>query len=208
VAHVSRVTLMVHASDLRLVEYVMKVMAGQPDGATREEIRRHLNQDGSAPRGAPPPRPPRPPPPPGGAPRPGGVHSPAGVAPPGRALPPRSPGGAPPQRSLPPGRQGASSYHSPPANHGSDSNSDDSDNPRPPVRRHLHGGRGSTCRTGGSGTRGVLGELFDKEISLREWVLVWEMEAVVRKVMQEVPRETMIPGMWVLGGVVAVVVGW
>jgi len=55
--------------------------------------------------------------------------------------------------------------------------------------------------------RGVLEELLDKEIWLGVWVLVWEMEVVARKVMQEVPRETMIPGMWVLGGVVAVVVG-
>jgi len=38
------------------------------------------------------------------------------------------------------------------------------------------------------------------------WVLVWEMEVVARKMMQEVPRETMILGMWVLGGLVAVVV--
>jgi len=56
--------------------------------------------------------------------------------------------------------------------------------------------------------RGMLGELLDKDIWLGVWVLVWEMEVVVRKVMREVPRETMIPGMWVLGGVVAVVVGW
>jgi len=35
------------------------------DGATREEMRRHLNQDGGALRGAPPPSPS---PPPGGAP--------------------------------------------------------------------------------------------------------------------------------------------
>ena len=28
------------------------------------------------------------------------------------------------------------------------------------------------------------------------------------EVMREVPRETMIPGMWVLEGVVALVVGW
>ena len=56
--------------------------------------------------------------------------------------------------------------------------------------------------------RGVLGELLDKEIWLGVWVVVWEMDVVARKVMREVPRETMIPGMWVLGGVVAVVVGW
>jgi len=53
---------------------------------------------------------------------------------------------------------------------------------------------------------GVQGELLDKEIWLGVWVLVWEMEVVARKVMREVPRETMIPGMWVLGGMVAVVV--
>jgi len=56
--------------------------------------------------------------------------------------------------------------------------------------------------------RGVLGELFAKEIWLGVWVLVWEREVVARQVMREVPRETMILGMWVLGGVVAVVVGW
>ena len=56
--------------------------------------------------------------------------------------------------------------------------------------------------------RGVLGELLDKEIWLGVWVLVWEIEVVARKMMREVPRETMIPGMWVLGGVVAVVVEW
>ena len=56
--------------------------------------------------------------------------------------------------------------------------------------------------------RGVLGGLLDKEIWLGVWVLVWKMKVVVRKVMREVPRETMIPGMWVLGGVAAVVVGW
>jgi len=55
--------------------------------------------------------------------------------------------------------------------------------------------------------RGVLGELLDKEIWLGVWVLVWEMEVVARKVMQEVPKETMIPRMWVLGGMVVVVVG-
>ena len=94
--------------DLRLVEDVMNVMAGQPDGATREEMRRHLNEDGGAPRGAPPS-----PHPPGGAPRPGGAPCPAGVPPPGHAPPPAPPGGAPPQRGAPPCRQGASSHHSP-----------------------------------------------------------------------------------------------
>jgi len=56
--------------------------------------------------------------------------------------------------------------------------------------------------------RGVLGELLDKEIWLGLRVPAWEMELVARKVMREVPRKTMIPGMWVLGGVVAVVVRW
>jgi len=54
----------------------------------------------------------------------------------------------------------------------------------------------------------VLGELLDKEIWLGVWVLLWEMEVVARKVMREVLRETVIPGIWVLGRVVAVVVGW
>ena len=56
--------------------------------------------------------------------------------------------------------------------------------------------------------RVVLGELLDKEIWLRVWVLVWEMEVVALKVMREVPREIMMPGMWVLAGMVAVVVLW
>ena len=59
-AHAGRVTLIVQ--DLRLVVGVVNVMAGQPDDATQEEMRRHLNLDGSAPRDAPPP--PSPPPPP------------------------------------------------------------------------------------------------------------------------------------------------
>jgi len=37
VAHAARVALMVQ--DRRLVEDFMNVMAGQPDGATREEMR-------------------------------------------------------------------------------------------------------------------------------------------------------------------------
>jgi len=56
--------------------------------------------------------------------------------------------------------------------------------------------------------QGVLGELLDNAIWLGVWVLIWEMEVVARKVMREVPRETIILGMWVLGAVVAVVVGW
>jgi len=42
----------------------MNVMAGKPDGATREEMRGHLNQDGGACGGSPPVPPP-----------PGSVHS-------------------------------------------------------------------------------------------------------------------------------------
>jgi len=175
-AHAGRVTLMVQ--DLRLVEYVKNVMAGQPDGATQEEMRRHLNEAGGAPGGAPPPSPhspppggaPPPPPPPRGAPRPGGALRPCGasrpcgaprparVPPPRRAPPPHPPPGAPPPRcSAPPLRQRASSHHSPPANAGSDSHSDDSDNPRPPVRSRLYGGPGSTSQTGGSSTTGGAG---------------------------------------------------
>jgi len=186
-AHAGRLTLMVQ--DMGLVEDVMNVMAGQPDGATQEEMRRHLNKAGGAPGGAPPPPPPPPPPggapppppppwgapppppPPGGAPppppppagapppppSPGGaprlVHGP----PPGRAPPPPPPGCVPPRCSAPPCRQGASSHHSPPANDGSDSHSDDSDNPRQPVRRCLYRGPGSTSQTGGSGTTGGAG---------------------------------------------------
>ncbi|RPA89733.1 hypothetical protein L873DRAFT_593743 [Choiromyces venosus 120613-1] len=40
VAHVGRVTLTV--TDLRLVDDVMNVMAGKPDGETREEQRHHI----------------------------------------------------------------------------------------------------------------------------------------------------------------------
>ena len=75
-AHAGRVTLLVQ--DLRLVENVMNVINGQPDGATQEEMRGHLDQDGGAPRGArlPPPLPPPSdaPPPPWGAPHPGGAQ--------------------------------------------------------------------------------------------------------------------------------------
>jgi len=171
--HAGRVTLMVQ--DLRLVEDVMNVMAGQPDGTTWEEMRGHLKEDGSASRGAPPPPPPPPPPecapppppPSGGAPRPSGAPRAAGVPPPGRAPPSSPPAGAPPRPSAPPCHQGAASHHSLPANEGSDGDSDDSDNPRPPVRRHLYYGPVSTSRTGGSCTTGVLGELLDKEIWLR-----------------------------------------
>jgi len=169
-AHAGRMTLMV--SDLTLVQDVMNVMAGQPDGATGEEMRRHLNEYGGAPMGAPlppppPPHlggPPAPPTPPGGAPRPGSAPRPAGVPPPGRAPPPPPPGGAPPRRGAPLGRQGASSPHSPPANDRSDRDSDDSDNHRPPVRHRLYSGPWSTSQTGGSGTTGMLEELLDKEI--------------------------------------------
>ena len=54
----------------------------------------------------------------------------------------------------------------------------------------------------------MLWQLLDKEIGLGLWVLVWEMEVVARKVMREVPRETMIRGRWVLGEVVVVVLRW
>jgi len=138
--------------DLRLVEDVMNVMPGQPDGATGEEMRSHLNQDSGAPGGAPPPLPlPR------RAPRPGGAPRPAGVSPPGRAPPPPPAGRAPPRPGPPPHRQGASSHHSLSANDGSDSDSDDSDNPCPSVRRCLYGGPGSTSWTRGSGTTGGAG---------------------------------------------------
>jgi len=135
-----------------------------------------------------------------GLPSPGGAPHPASIPPPGHAPPPPPPRGAPSRRDAPPHYQEASSHHSPPANDGSDSANDDSDNPRPPVRRCLYGGPGSTSQTGGIATTLVLEELLDNEIWLRVWVLVWEMEVVVRKVMREVPRETMLPGMWVLRG--------
>ena len=50
--------------------------------------------------------------------------------------------------------------------------------------------------------------MLDKQIWLGVWVLVCEIEVVVRKGMLEMPKKTMIPGMWVLEGVAAVVVGW
>jgi len=43
-------------------------------------------------------------------------------------------------------------HYSPAANDGSDSDSDNSDNRRPCVSRHFHGGPGRTSRTGGSRT--------------------------------------------------------
>lgn len=55
---------------------------------------------------------------------------------------------------------------------------------------------------------GVLGQLLDKEKWLGMWVLVWEKEVVVRKVVREVLMGTMILARWVLGGAVGVVVGW
>jgi len=56
---------------------------------------------------------------------------------------------------------------------------------------------------------GKQGKLLDKEIWLRVCLLGSEMVVVVRKMVQEVPRETIIPGMWVQRGlVVVVVVGW
>ena len=138
-------------------------MAGQPDGATREEMRHYLNEDSGAPWGAPSPSP-SPPrsrgthgpggaPALGAAPHPGRALHPAGVPPPGLAPPsPPPPLGAPPRSSAPPRRQGASSHHSPPANDGSDSDSEDRDNPHLPVRRCLDGGTRSTSQSAGSGT--------------------------------------------------------
>ena len=173
----------------------MNVMAGQPDGATREEMRRHLNQDSGAPGGAPPP-----PPPAGGAPHPGGAPRPAGVLPPRCAPPPPLPWGAPRQRGAPPRRQVASSHHSPPANDSSDSDHDEAI-----TLVHLYVvtcmvALGVLARLVVVVLRRVLEELLDKEIWLWVWVLVWEMQVVARKVMREVPRETMIPGMLYWGG--------
>jgi len=183
----------------------MNIMAGQPDSATQQEMRRHLNPDGRTPGGAPPPPPSPSPPPPWSAPRPDGAPRPAGIPPPRRPPPRPSPGGAPLRRGPPPCHQGASSHYSPPVNEGSDSHNDDSESPRPIVRRGLYGGPGSTSPTSGTGTRGLLGGLLDKQIWLGVWVLLWEIEVGVRKGMLEMPRKTMIPGMWVLEGVAAVV---
>jgi len=141
---------------------VVNVMAVQPDSATREEIRLHLNQDGGAPGSAAPPPPPRgvppsPPPHPGGAPRPGGAPGPAGVPPPQVSPRPPHPGGAPPRFGAPPVRHGASSHHSTLTNAGSDSKSDDSDNPQPPIRRRLYGGPGSTSQASSGTMAGAAG---------------------------------------------------
>jgi len=208
----------------------MNIMAGQPDGVTREQMRRHINQYGSAPRGAPPlpPAPPPPsrgappPPPPGcspppppppprgatrpsSAPHPSGTPRPAAVPPPGRAPPPSPSGGGPRQCGTPPRRHRASSHRSPSASDCRESNSDDRDNPRPPVCHHLCSGPGTTGQTGGSVTMG------DARGVVRQGNLVggvWKMEVVMRKVVREAPRETMIAGIWVLRVVVAVVVVW
>jgi len=156
-AHASPITLIVQ--DLRLVEDVMNVMAGQPDGATYEEMRHQLNLDGGTPGGAPPPPPPRrPPPPPWGAPpprqpRPGGAPRPAGV-PHARQAPPSSPGSAPPWGCAPSRHHRASSHYLPPAYDSSYNDCDDSQNACPPVCRRLYGGPGGTSQTGGSCSTG------------------------------------------------------
>jgi len=66
----------------------------------------------------------------------------------------------------------------------------------------------STSRTGGSGTTGGAGEV----VRQGNWVggvgSGMGDGSGSEEVMREVPRETMIPGMWVLEGVVALVVGW
>jgi len=141
----------------------MNVMGGQPPDPTREEMRGYQNQGGGAPWGAhlPPPHgsasPPAclegapPPCPAGGTPHFGGVPSP------GHAPPPPAPWGAPPRRGAPHGRQGACSDYLPPANYCSKCDSNDRDNPRPPVRRCLNSGPESSGRTASSGTTGGAG---------------------------------------------------
>jgi len=52
------------------------------------------------------------------------------------------------------------------------------------------------------------GKFLGKEIWLRVCLQGWEMVVVVRKMVQEVPRETIIPGMWVQRGLVVFGVGW
>jgi len=123
VVHARSVTPMV--LNLGLVEDVMTVMAGQVDGATPEQIRRHLYLDSGSTRGAlhPPPRRAAPsyPCPAGtplplcseGAPHPGGASHPGGVSHPGRAPPPPPPRSAPPYHSATARRHGASSHHLP-----------------------------------------------------------------------------------------------
>jgi len=169
----------------------MNIMAEQPDGATREEMRCYLNQDGGAPVGAPPP----PPPPPEGALQPGGAPRAAGVPPPGRGPPPPPPQDASPRRGAPPSRHRDSPHHSPPVNEGVTTTVT-----TVIILVHLYAvacmvALGALARLVVVVLWGVLGELLDKEIWLGVWVLVWEMEVVARKVMGEVPRKTMIPGM-------------
>jgi len=53
----------------------------------------------------------------------------------------------------------------------------------------------------------VLRESVEKAMCMSVWVLVWEIEVVVRTLVEDVPRETMIPGIRVLRGVVTVLVG-
>jgi len=183
--------------DLRLVDDVMNVMSGQPDGATGEEMRRHLNQDGG---------------PPGGyllLPLLPWVHLVLQVFLLLGALPLlfllglHLLGVLP----LPVARELLPITH-----------------PLPItvvtvtvttvitlVPLYTVAGMVALGALAGLVVvvlRGVLGELLDKEIWLGVWVLVWEREVVARKVMREVLRETIILGMWVLGVVVAVVVGW
>ena len=151
-AHEGDIPLMV--TDLRLVADVMNVMARQPDGATRDEMRCYLYRNRCAPTGA---HPPPPPPPRGCPPRPRGTPRPAPVLPPGRIPPPPPPVGAPPQCSTSLRNQGAAYHYSPPAHDGSESDSDHSDHPRPPVHRRWYGGPESTSQTGGTGTKGGAG---------------------------------------------------
>jgi len=47
---------------------------------------------------------------------------------------------------------------------------------------------------------GKQGKLLDKEIWLRVCLRGWEMVVVVRNMVQEVPRETILPGIWVQRG--------
>jgi len=201
-------------SSPRLVTDVMKVIAGQPDSATREEIRLHLNQGAGAPEGAAPP-PPR------------GVHLLLLLRLiPGVHLVPvvllvlrvfLLPGVLPVLLilgvhlldlvPLPLARELLPITH-----------------PLPmmvvtatvttaTILIHLYAVACMVALGALAGLlvvvlREVLGELLDKEIWLGVWVLIWEIVVVVRKVVREALRETLIPRMWVLGGVVALLVEW
>jgi len=211
------VLVMLRVQDVRLVADIMNVMAGQPAGSSREEMRGDPNPAGGAPRAESPPAPPPAPPP--------RAHL--------RLLPLLLsvllilgvylvlrvfllPGMVPPLLllgvhllnvvTLPVTREPLSITDPVPITVVTATVTT--------VIIHLHldavawmVALGALAGLVVVVLRRVLGVWLDNEIWLGVWVLVWEMEVVVSKVIPEVPSERMIPGKWILGRVVAVV-GW